>query len=65
MKVRVSHDFCMGCGPCEQICPKVFKIENNRCRVLVDHVPPEDEEKCYQAMVQCPVEAIRIESDFV
>lgn len=61
VKAKVNEDFCTGCGPCEMICPEVFRIENKICKVMVNTIPPEAEDRCYKAMVECPVEAIMLE----
>ena len=61
MKVKVDPDLCTGCGPCEEICPKVFRIEGDLAKVLVEVVPPDLEETCRAAREQCPMEAISIE----
>lgn len=61
MKVVVDPDLCCGCGPCEETCPEVFKIEGDIAKVLVDVVPPENEEACRDAKDKCPTGAISIE----
>jgi len=61
MKAKVDEELCTGCGPCEEICPEVFKIEGGVSVVQVDTVPPEVEESCREAMEQCPTGAISIE----
>jgi ferredoxin len=61
MRAKVNEEFCTGCGPCEAICPEVFKIQNQKCKVQVDIIPPEVEDRCHQAMVECPIEAITLE----
>ena len=63
MRAKVNEDFCTGCGPCEQLCPEVFKIINKISKVQVVAIPPEAEERCYQAMIECPVEAISLERE--
>lgn len=62
MKAKIHEAFCTGCGPCEQLCPEVFRVENKICKVLVELIPPEAEDRCHEAMVLCPVEAITLES---
>lgn len=61
MKARVDEDLCCACGPCEEICPAVFKITDEIAKVIVDEVPAEAEEACREAMENCPSEAISIE----
>ena len=61
MKAKVNEELCSGCGPCEEICPEVFKIEDDVSKVKVDTVPSEAEDSCREAMEECPTEAISIE----
>jgi ferredoxin len=61
MKARVDENLCTGCGPCEDICPQVFHIENNLAKVKVGKVPESAEIDCRDAMETCPVAAISIE----
>lgn len=57
-KPVVNEDLCIGCGTCESLCPKVFKIENGK-----SHVVGEDTSDCdvQEAADSCPVNAISIE----
>jgi len=61
MKATVDEDLCTGCGPCEEICPEVFKIEDDVSKVKADPVPPDAGDSCREAMEECPTEAISIE----
>ena len=61
MKAKVDKDLCCGCGPCEETCPEVFKVDGDIAVVLVDVVPPSAEESCKKAQENCPTEAISIE----
>ena len=61
MKASVDEDLCCGCGPCEEICPQVFKIEDGIAKVLANPVPADAEATCREAMDNCPTEAISIE----
>ena len=61
MKAKVDEELCTGCGPCEEICPEVFKIEEDVSIVKTDPVPPEAEESCREAADQCPTDAISVE----
>lgn len=58
-KPKVNEDLCIGCGTCESMCPKVFKInENGKSQVIAD-----DCEDCNldDVINSCPVSAISME----
>jgi len=57
MKVRVDEGKCIGCGACEAVCPKVFKVSDGKSKVLQKET---DEECARDAASQCPVDAITI-----
>ncbi len=62
MKTIVDSDVCMGCGICETIAPRVFRLDvHPYAIVLVDVVPPEEEANVLEAMETCPEQAILIE----
>ena len=62
MKAFVDPDTCLGCGICETIAPKVFKLElEPYAKVIVDIVPPDEEANVREAMDSCPEQAISIE----
>jgi ferredoxin len=62
MKVRVDQELCSGCGPCADICPEVFELnEDGIAQVKVDQVPPEQYQTCRDAADECPSDAILIE----
>ncbi len=60
MRVFVDPNVCIGSGHCAQICPDVFRIndEENVSEVIVDSVPAEFQSKCRQAVDACPTSAI-------
>jgi ferredoxin len=61
MKVCVDPELCSGCGPCVDICPEAFELnEEGTAVVKVDEVPPELEAACREAAHSCPTEAISI-----
>lgn len=61
MKAFVDKDLCVGCGLCEAICPKVFKMNDSGVAEAVetelDNSTVEDIKNVQQ---QCPVEAITV-----
>ncbi len=58
MKFKVNHDLCIGCGACENTCPEVFKLIDDKSNVILDPVPEELQENALAAEEGCPVEAI-------
>ena len=61
MKASIDQEACTGCSLCEQTCPEVFKMEDDKAIAYVDVVPAEAEETCRQAAEDCPVECITVE----
>lgn len=56
MKVKVDQNTCIGCGSCESICPKNFKMKQGKSSVV-------NEEPCKEtqdAIDSCPVNAISL-----
>ena len=60
MKVRIE-DTCTACGLCCDTCPEVFALGDEMAQVIVDEVPPDQEEMVQTTADDCPVEAIIIE----
>jgi len=60
MKVRIE-DTCTACGLCCDTCPEVFELGDELAQLLVEEIPPEQEDLVQQAADECPVEAIIIE----
>jgi len=59
MEVKVNDD-CSACGICEDICPEVFELGDEKAEVKASPVPAEFEEKVREAAEECPVEAIEV-----
>ncbi len=59
MQVTVN-DECTACGICEDICPEVFEVEDDKAKVKLDPVPEEFHDACREAAEDCPSEAIEI-----
>lgn len=58
----VDEDLCIGCGLCEEICPEVFRLEDDGLSHVIDEEP--DEEiwgLVREAADACPVDAISVE----
>ena len=62
MKVRVDPELCSGCGPCAEICPEAFELDEDGIAVAkLEKVPADLEQSCRDAAEDCPSEAIIIE----
>lgn len=61
MKAKVDPIACVGCTLCTQICPEVFKMQDDKAVAYVSVVPKQAEDTCRQAVDSCPVTAITIE----
>jgi ferredoxin len=59
MEVKVNDD-CSACGICEDICPEVFELGDEKAEVKENPVPAEFEDKVREAAEECPVEAIEV-----
>lgn len=60
MRAIIDKETCIGCGLCPQICPEVFKMDEDKAVVYTDPVPEEFKEKSKEAAESCPVNAITI-----
>ena len=58
MKPKIDENLCIGCGTCEALCPKVFKVaEDGKAKVLAaDYVAEATTIK--EAIEACPVQCI-------
>ena len=58
--ITVDKKICIGCGTCEVVAPKSFKLVADGKAAVIN--PPGDAEKALQeAIDSCPVEAIKRE----
>lgn len=60
MKAYVDPEACIGCTLCTQICPEVFKMQEDKAVAYLEQVPPQSKGTCQKAAQECPVDAIRI-----
>lgn len=61
MRVCVDSELCEGCGPCVDICPEAFELNEEGIAIaMLDEVPEELQETCREAADSCPTEAISI-----
>lgn len=60
-RVYIDEEECIGCGSCEEICPEVFKLdeETEKAEVIEPEGGPED--LIEEAIEACPVECIHWE----
>ena len=60
-KVYIDEEECIGCGSCEEICPEVFRLneDTDKAEVIKPEGGPED--LVEEAMATCPVECIHWE----
>lgn len=62
MKAIVDQDTCIGCGMCIDICPEIFKYnDEDKSESILDEIPDDLKDKADEAAQICPVEAITLE----
>jgi ferredoxin len=61
MKAVVDQDACVSCGACIDLCPEVFKWDNDKAVAYTNPVPEDVQDACQEAADACPSEAIIIE----
>ncbi|MCK5358420.1 MAG: ferredoxin [Elusimicrobiales bacterium] len=58
MSIKVDQNKCIGCGRCTEICPEIFRLnENGKSEVIVN----KKADCAMEAADECPVEAIFVE----
>ncbi len=60
MKVVVDQSACIGCALCEDVCPEVFRMNDDNL-AEVHTQPSEVTDSLQEAVDGCPVGAITIE----
>lgn len=61
MKIIFDEEKCIGCGSCQAVCPKFWKLADNG---KAEYMGPQElkEEGCNKEAAQaCPVQCIKIE----
>jgi len=62
MFATIDKDACIGCGACPDICPEIFKMEDDGLAgAYKNPVPSEFEESAKEAAEGCPTGAIHLE----
>lgn len=60
-KVVIDHDECIGCETCVELCPKVFRFDDDEGKAhVIDGADPA-EEGVDEAIASCPAECIHKE----
>ena len=61
MKAIVNPDTCIGCELCVNVCPDVFKMENDGlAHTIIEEVPIGAKECAQEAADSCPTNAISL-----
>lgn len=61
MKVEVDFDLCEANAVCMDVCPEVFRVEeDDTLTILMDEVPEDLRSKVEDAVRLCPRQAISI-----
>jgi ferredoxin len=60
MKAQVDQEACIGCGACVDICPDVFKMEDDTVTASVQELSEESVKSVKEAQDTCPVDAIAV-----
>jgi len=62
VKVIVDYDLCEANAVCMDVCPEVFKVdEDDNLHILMEEIPEELRPKVEEAVRLCPRQALRIE----
>ena len=64
LRAFADRDRCCGYGLCVQLCPEVFKTDDNGLVYLDSEIVPAGlEEQATEAAASCPAEALRVVAD--
>ncbi len=60
MEVRIDEELCTGCGLCEETCPDIFKLNEDKdiAELIKTDYDDYDEECVQESIESCPTEAI-------
>ena len=62
MRASIDRDGCIGCELCSQICPDVFRMDDEGlAEVYTNPIPEDSEESTQEAADNCPVGVITVE----
>jgi ferredoxin len=63
LRVTADRSRCCGYGLCAQLCPEIYKLDENGLVVLAtDTVPEGLEESAREGAAACPAEALLVEA---
>lgn len=62
MKATVDKNGCIACGICVNLCPEVFRWDDNGLAEVYSGITPATESTAAQSRDGCPVSVISIES---
>lgn len=62
MKAFVDKDECTGCELCVDICPEVFRMDDDWFAEAYGEVTADNLESAQEAADSCPVECITVEA---
>lgn len=58
-KIVIEHDECIGCESCVEICPSVFRFDDDEVKAYVIDGAETSEEECVEeAIASCPTDCI-------
>jgi ferredoxin len=60
MKIKINQELCVGCGACQSLCPKVFKIKKDGEAYVINSEGCK-ECNCPAVVDSCPAQAITLE----
>jgi ferredoxin len=61
MKVVINEEECIGCGSCSEVCPEVFKMNEEKEKSEVIHPEGGPTDCINEAIEACPVSCIQWE----
>ena len=61
MKATVDKDGCIACGICVNLCPDVFRWDDNGLAEAYSDISPATESAAVDSRSNCPVSVISIE----
>lgn len=60
-RVHLDEDECIGCGTCEELCPEVFRLNEDTQKAEIIKAEGGPENQIEEAIESCPVSCIHWE----